>query len=216
MRKKSQTIFRISLIINVILILVISIIAFQFSGKIYDKIASFRSCKIVMLGDSFISRGNWNKDLNRTDIKNSGFGGSTTSHYIGMLKSKVIKFEPEICFIIGGTNDISVGIPLSRTYKNFELIVDTLLKYNIEPVLQSTPFVNQPGDSVVNSKIDSLNHFLNQLATNRKIIYLNINTFLSENKRLKSEYSKDGVHINEKAYKIWISHIKKTLVQKGI
>lgn len=216
MKSRSQIIFRLSLILNLILIIAILLIANNYRCKIFDKVASFKSYNIVMLGDSFTSRGNWNYDLERTDIKNSGKGGSTTSHYVGYLKNAVIKYKPKICFIEGGTNDIGVGIPLSRTFRNYESIVDTLIKYKIEPVLQSTFYVNQPGDSIVNSKIDSLNVFLKNLAEVKNIIFLDLNLDLSENKRLKNEYSKDGVHITEKAYKIWMNEIKKILALKKI
>lgn len=216
MTKINQTIYKLSVILNIIFIVGILLIAYNYRSKIFDKVASFKSYNIVMLGNSFTSRGNWNYDLERTDIKNSGKGGSTTSHYVGYLKNAVIKHKPKICFIEGGTNDIGVGIPLNRTFKNYESIVDTLIKYKIEPVLQSTFYVNQPGDSIVNSKIDSLNVFLKNLAEVKSIIFLNLNSFLSENKRLKNEYSKDGVHINENAYKIWMNEIKKILALKKI
>ena len=208
--------YKLSIILNIILIVGIILIAYYYRSKIFDKVASFRSYNVVMLGNSFTSRGHWNYDLKRIDIKNSGVGGYTTSHYVGMLKKTVIRYKPRICFIEGGTNDVALGIPLIRTFKNYESVIDTLLKYKIEPVIQSTFYVNQPGDSVVNSKIDSLNLFLIELASKRNIIFLNMNSLLSENKRLKSEFSKDGVHINRKAYEIWISEIKRILALKDI
>ena len=216
MSRVNHDVYKLSIILNIILIVGIILIAYYYRSKIFDKVASFRTYKIVMLGNSFTSRGHWNYDLKRTDIKNSGVGGNTTSQYVGLLKKTVIKYQPEICFIEGGTNDIGLGIPLSRTFKNYESIVDTLLEFKIEPVIQSTFYVNQPGDSVVNSKIDSLNLFLTELASKRNVIFLNMNSLLSENKRLKSEFSKDGVHINDKAYKIWINEIRRILAIKDI
>jgi len=216
MKKGNQLFFRLSLILNIFLIFSIMLIAYKYRAKIYDKFASFRTYNIVMFGNSLTSQGNWNIDLNRTDIKNSGTGGFTSSHFVWIIDGSVLKYNPKICFIEGGINDIGVGIPLSRTYKNYESIVDTLIKHKIEPVLQSTLYVNQPYDSVTNSKVDSLNYFLSNLAAKRNIVFLDLNPYLSENKKLKKEFSKDGVHIKESAYKIWIREINKILEIKGI
>lgn len=216
MNFRNRKLFILSISLNVLLLVGLLTIVFTNRSKIFDIIASFKTYRIVMLGDSHTSRGKWNYDLNRTDIKNSGTGGITTSYFVGLIKKQLKTQKPEIYFIQGGTNDIGSGIPLNRTYLNFESVVDTLLKYNIEPVLQSTPYVNQPGDSIINSKIDSLNIFLDKLATGKNIIFIDLNSYISEHKRLKSKYTLDGVHLNEKGYKIWIDQIKLILKQKGI
>jgi lysophospholipase L1-like esterase len=213
---KKKIFLRFSLILNIILILGILLISYKYREKIYEKIASLRKCNIVMFGDSLTAYGDWNKDLNRVDIRNSGTGGFTTSHFVMTINTSVLKYNPQICFIEGGINDIGVGIPLSRTYKNYESIVDTLLKHKIEPILQSTLYVNYLKDSITNSKVDSLNYFISNLAVKRNIIFLDLNLYLSHNKRLKKEFSKDGVHIKENAYEIWIREIAKILKSKGL
>jgi lysophospholipase L1-like esterase len=216
MKKRYLVLLKLSLILNIILIIGIILVIYKYQLKIYDKIVSHGPCKIVMFGNSLTAQGNWNEDLNRLDIKNSGKSGFTTSQFVYILYSSVIQYKPEICFIEGGINDIGTGIPLSRTYKNYESIVDTLIKYKIEPVLQSTLYVNQANDSVVNSKVDSLNYFLLKLASKKNVMYLELNPYLSENKRLKKEFSKDGIHLKESAYKIWVREVKKILDLKGI
>jgi len=216
MKTIKQIFIKFSIILNDVLINYIILIINKLKAKIYDKVASFRTSNIVMFGNSLTAGGKWNADLNRFDIKNSGTVGFTSSHFVWILDSAVIKYKPKICFIEGGINDIGVGIPLSRTYENYELIVDTLIINKIEPVLQSTLYINQPDDSVSNSKVDSLNYFLSNLAAKRKITFLDLNQFLSANKRLKMEYTIDGVHIKKNAYKIWTHEIAKILKNKGI
>jgi len=216
---KNKFIFKISIILNCILIVGILFIGYKLRTKLYDKLASKKSYNIVMFGNSLTAGGKWNYDLNRFDIKNSGTGGFTTSHFVWILKGAVLQYNPKICFIEGGINDIGVGIPLSRTISNYNSIVDTLLKYHIEPVLQSTFYVNYPNDSLtnlMNSKVDSLNNYLSTLANIKGINYLNLNQFLSENGRLKKDLNRDGVHINEIGYKIWTREIEKILKFKGL
>lgn len=167
---------------------------------------------IVQFGDSIISNGNWNDLLGRSDVQNSGFGGFTTSHLVWLIKRNVIAYDPEICFIEGGINDISVGIPMERIKANYQGLIDTLMSNDITPIVQSTLYqVDQPKSKVM---IDSLNNFLMAYCAQKSIRYLDVNSRLSDEKGLKSEYSTDGTHINKKAYLIWAEEIKKVLKTK--
>jgi len=218
-QKKNKILIRLSIILNIILIIGIFFTAYQFRTKIYDKIASSKTYNVVMFGNSLTAGGDWNKDLKRIDIKNSGTGGFTTSHFVWILNEEVIQYKPKICFIEGGINDIGVGIPLNRTFWNYQSIVDTLLNHQIEPVLQSTFYVNYPNDSITNitnSRVDSLNIYLSALANKKGIRYVDLNQFLSENGRLKKELNMDGVHINEYGYKIWVKEVDRILKLKKI
>ena len=172
-----------------------------------------------MFGNSLTAGGKWNKELNRLDIKNSGVGNFTTSNFVWILNKAVIQFKPKICFIEGGINDIGIGIPLKRTFRNYQSIVDTILRHKIEPVLQSTFYVNYPNDSTtnfINSRVDSLNSYLSVLANKNGIGYIDLNYLLSENGRLKKEYSRDGLHINDLGYDIWIREVDRILRSKGL
>ncbi|MDP2338703.1 MAG: GDSL-type esterase/lipase family protein [Bacteroidota bacterium] len=216
MRKKNQVLFRLSIIMNVIVIIGILGFLYKNTHKKNEQAVSDRAYNVVMFGNSLTAGGNWNQELNRLNVKNSGFPGFTTSHFVWLLNDEVLKFKPKICFIEGGINDIGVGIPLKRTCENYEAIVETLMKNKIEPVLQSTLYVHRPDDSIMNSAADSLNYFLASLASRKNLLYLNLNQFLSENKRLKEEFTTDGTHLKESAYKIWIREIEKILKRKGI
>jgi len=217
--KKVNMVFRFSLIINVILIIGFILVAYKFRSKIYDSAVIQSSYSIIMLGDGFTSGGIWNKDLNRVDIKNSGNGGFTTSHFIWTLNDHVIKYNPKICFIEGGINDIGLGIPLNRTFMNYQSIVDSLLQHQIEPVLQSVFYSDYPNaneSSQKKSKVDSLNIYLSRLAIKKKITYIDLDQYLSENGKLKKELTKEDYRINELGYKIWAKEVEKILNKKGI
>lgn len=54
------------------------------------------------------------------------------------------------------------------------------MTYKIDPALLSTLFVHEIGDSITNSKVDSLNAFLLQLAYKKDIQYIDFNKFLKE------------------------------------
>jgi lysophospholipase L1-like esterase len=216
---KTKISYNFLIILNGVLIIVILCAGYKFRTNIYEMIEPEKSYNIVMFGNSLTAGGQWDAELNRFDIKNSGTKGFTTSHFVWILNGAVLKYNPKICFIEGGINDIGVGIPLTRTCNNYNSIVDTLLKHRIKPILQSTFYVNYPNDSLnvlYNSKVDSLNFYLSTLANKKGITYLNLNQYLSDHGRLRKELNMDGIHINELGYKIWTREVDKILKSKGL
>ena len=214
--KKRKILLVISILLNVFLITLVTILAFWFRGELRQKFSPHVKTNIVMLGTSLTSGGRWNLELKRKDIVNSGFGGSTSAHFLWEIKKNVLDYKPKICFIEGGTNDVLIGVPLYRTFINYKILLDTLIKNNIEPVLTGTFFLRLPNDAEMNSRIDSLDKFMKETAAHRHLEYIDLNKDISENNRLKEEYSGDGVHIKRKAYKFWLAEVEKILSKKGI
>jgi lysophospholipase L1-like esterase len=202
-----------SLILNGIFIVLFVITAIAFKEEILRKINERRGkAGIVMFGDSIIKKGDWRRLLDRRDIMISGFDGFTTSHLKGLVKKHVVDYEPEICFMAAGINDILVGIPLERTKSNYAAILDTLLSNSITPVLQSTLY--QEDNPYSKEKVDSLNAFLRNICEQKFIPFLDINSILSDDKGLSPPYSKDGTHLTPEAYRAWSEEIKTFLSSK--
>ncbi|MGE8302592.1 MAG: SGNH/GDSL hydrolase family protein [Sphingobacterium paramultivorum] len=164
---------------------------------------------IVMFGDSITKGGDWATLLGRSDVKNSGFPGFTTSHLVWLLKENVIDLKPRVCFLEGGINDIGVGIPLERTKSNYRSLIDGLKEHQIVPVVQSILYQQDNPESKV--QVDSLNSYLNAYCQSKGVYYLDINGKLSSSKGLNAQYTTDGTHINQEAYGIWASEVKNLL-----
>lgn len=164
---------------------------------------------IVMFGDSITKGGDWATLLGRSDVKNSGFPGFTTSHLVWLLKENAIDLKPRVCFLEGGINDIGVGIPLERTKSNYRSLIDGLKEHQIVPVVQSILYQQDNQESKV--QVDSLNSYLNAYCQSKGIYYLDINGKLSSSKGLNAQYTTDGTHINQVAYEIWATEVKKLL-----
>lgn len=203
-------VYNVSLILNGVFIILFVALGFKLKETIIQKIIDKKEiAKIVQFGDSIIEGGKWNDLLERNDVKNSGFGGFTTSHLRWLIKENVIDFKPEICFIEGGINDIGVGIPLERIKVNYKSLLDTLISYNIVPIVQSTLYqVNNPESKIM---VDSLNTFLINYCKQKSIRFLNINSKLSTDTGLNTKYSIDGTHLTESGYLIWGKEIKDLL-----
>lgn len=172
-----------------------------------------QNCEIVMLGNSLTYGGNWNELLKRNNVKNSGYGGFTTQHFIWLLPEAVYKYKPKICLIEGGINDIGVGVPVGRIYRNLVAIADSLRSRRIIPVYQLT-FHQYNTDQ--NDEVDSLNRMVRRYATAQKITVVDINPLLSENGELKKEFTTDGTHLTPAAYIIWAAEVNKLLSEYGL
>lgn len=216
--KHIQISLLISLVFNVLFAAIIAFAAFRFRAEIYKKLTANRTYTIVMFGNSLTDHGKWSSELKRSDVRNSGFPGFTTFNYFHVIDKHVIRHQPKLCFLEGGINDLGLGVPIESIKRNFRIIVDKLLSNKIEPVIQSVLYVNYPWEitnQTTNTQVDSLNHFLRNLAEEKNLTFVDINRRLSENGKLKSEYHLDGLHLNKKAYKVWAEEVNKVLKEKG-
>jgi len=186
--------------------LLAGILIFSYRHEIEHRL--WKHYSIVFFGDSITYNGDWRSFKGNFDVRNSGFPGFTTSHLVWLMNENVIKYKPDTCYIMAGINDIGVGIPLNRTQLNYQNIVDSLLRHKIVPVIQSTLYTRTPEE---NDKVDSLNMFLKNLSSQRKITFINVNQLLSKDRMLKKELTIDGVHLNKKGYTLWKSLLQRPL-----
>jgi hypothetical protein len=125
------------------------------SGFVYSAISKERidrilsespdEVKLCFLGNSITEGGkDWNQKLNGKYIRNCGQGGYTTRQMSWLMEPTVLSVSPTHCFIMGGINDISLGIyihfllylfPLCTLYI---LIIDS--QYRSDPSLKECPF----------------------------------------------------------------------------
>ena len=169
--------------------------------------------KIAMLGNSITEKGgDWNVWLGRKDVLNSGQGGYTTQQFTWLIDSCVFATKPEYCFIMGGINDISLGIPVDRIFSNYKYILSQLGKNKIQVVVQSTLYQANNPESY--QKVTELNGLLIAWCNKRSIPFINLNTEMSDEKGLKQELTTDGTHLTDAGYGIW-SGILKKFMQKN-
>jgi lysophospholipase L1-like esterase len=200
---------KISLILNFIFILIIILLSYKYVQKSIDRTFLDKDIEIVMFGNSITAWGEWETLLDRNDLLTSGFPGYTSSHLKLLIANNVIKYNPVICFIMVGINDIQLGIPMHLIKSNYISMLEDLKKNRITPVVESVLYaVDNPE---INNEVDSLNRFLIDYCNTNNIDYLDINTKLSTSNGLKPEYSTDGIHLNKKAYDIWAQEIKRFL-----
>ncbi len=188
---------------------------FFYRNKLYQRfLNNSENVTIVMYGNSIVAQGKWTELLLRTDVANSGLPGRVTYHFLQEIKSQVLDKNPQVCFLMGGINDITVGVEESITFDNYSKIIAILQKHHIVPVISATLYEQNDPDSKV--KIDRLNKYLAEYCETENIIFINPNQYLSDSLGLKPEFAVDKTHINEKAYRLWAKDMKEVLEKLGI
>jgi len=209
---KTKSIFLISLLFNIIFLITG---AYIFRDKWIQKIVAMQGdAKIVMFGNSLTAQGKWVELLGRTDVLNNGFPGLCTYHFLSLLQPHVIDKHPSVCFIEAGINDITVGVAQEKIRQNYQVILETIAKNGITPVVTLTLY--EQNDPESKKEVISLNEFLIAYCKKNKIGYLDLNQYLSDSTGLKKEFARDKTHLNAAAYKIWASEIDKILKRMNL
>ncbi|WP_149240627.1 GDSL-type esterase/lipase family protein [Dyadobacter sp. 32] len=212
---KQKNVLALSLLLNIIFLASFATLAFIYRDKLAQRYVTWKGQgKIVMYGNSITAQGKWVELLGRTDVINSGLPGQCTYTFLDMLQSQVIDLDPEICFVMGGINDITVGVSPEKLQKNYQSILESLVEHHITPVVTLTLYERKEADS--HQEVKQLNEFLIKYCNSQKIAYLDLNQYLCDSAGLKQAYSIDKTHLNYKAYQIWAGEISKILTKKGI
>jgi len=170
--------------------------------SLYETLTANNTYKIAMLGDSITDWGEWNELFERNDIINRGISGDSTDGILKRLDG--INSSVSKVFIMIGINDIGKGKSVDYVFNNYKKIVTMLKQKNIQPIIQSTLFVNPVKiHNRKNSDIEELNNKLKKYAIENDLVYIDLNMKLSKDKKLQSDYSYDGLHLNGDGYKAW-------------
>lgn len=164
---------------------------------------------IVILGNSITEQVSWNELLGRNDIANRGISGDITEGMLLRMDS-VLKLRPALCFFMGGVNDITRRVSYENTFSNITEIVNILTSEGIEAIVQSVLYT---GDGFFSSDhnnpiITRLNHDLKKLCAEKDITFLDLNAHLSQNGKLRPEFTHDGLHLNAEGYAVWSKVLK--------
>lgn len=175
--------------------------------------------KILMLGNSIIRQGNWSQLLKRQDIINRGISGDNLPCICDRLKY-LKDVNAKIWFIEGGINDLPQRAP-AFLFERYKEIISFAKSENAIPVINLIFYLSpQAGEKFslradykkINEMISELNFMLIDYAKKNNISTIDLNKIISdENNVLKKEYTTDGVHLSDLAYKVWSIEITKVL-----
>ena len=175
----------------------------QLQTALYDIYKTDRA-EIVMLGNSITHGVNWNELLGRSDIAERGIPGDGLRDYLGRMEY-VYRLKPKLCFIMGGVNDIYTGYPPELIAANYFKVIEALQSHEIVPVIESSLHVSSKYilSDIKNHEISVLNNLLKSYAEKHNIIFIDLNSRMSSEGKLRSELTFDGIHLNAEGYAVW-------------
>ncbi len=199
----------------------------------FDRINEFKNGsigfnKIVFLGNS-ITYGmrNYETAFDVNNIVNRGISGDYTEGVLGRL-NEVIYYKPIAVFLLIGLNDFFDDNTLrpERTPENIgknifriantikkgspdsKIYIQTIMPINNKQYLEDKPYVEflwSKYKPSINKQIIQLNNFIKQIEDFEIIdVYP---SFVNSSGSMKRNLSRDGVHLNENGYKIWIKQL---------
>jgi len=162
--------------------------------------------KIIMLGNSLTEQGQWSELLQNPDVLNRGIAGDLTNGVLDRLDG-IVASKPTKIFLMIGINDLLFHSP-SQILSNYEQIIQRITTESPETALycQSLLPVN---DLVRRNGMDladilAINQGIEQLTRQYQVTYINLHPlFTDSDGRLKAEWTKDGIHLDAPAYKVW-------------
>ena len=137
-----------------------------------------------------------------------GISGQTTPQMLLRFRPDVIDLAPKVVVILAGTNDIAGNtgpMTVPQIAGNIFSMAELAKAHGIKVVISSVmPVAKYPWSPEVESvkPIKELNAMLKEYADKNNIVYLDYFPALSNDQRgMKKEYSKDGVHPTMEGYK---------------
>jgi len=166
--------------------------------------AAIRGSRAVAIGDSITAMGSTAALLNANYFnlacllaggrlraaRNSGVAGNTTAQMLARIQSDVIAFAPNICLILGGTNDVPTGT--AAPIANIKSMVTQLAAAGITPVLCTIP----PRNDGFHAAITALNGWIAAYALQQGVPLLDFYTALVDpvTGNYKAGLNADNVH----------------------
>jgi lysophospholipase L1-like esterase len=171
--------------------------------------------KIIFVGNSITEMGEWQKLFNDSTIINRGIGGDITFGLLKRLNDIIIR-KPSHLFIKIGINDIGKDIPDAVIADNIRKIIRKVQAGSPEtkiylqsmlPVNPSYPRFPQHYDK--QERVIKTNLLLKAVAKNCNVRFVDLfPLFLDSKKLLDKQFTNDGLHLNQKGYKIWADYLK--------
>lgn len=175
---------------------------------------------IVMVGNSLTENGgDWNKRLNKKNIRNRGIIGDETLG-IDQRLFQILQGKPQKLFLMTGINDISHGLSADSVVSLITKVVETIQTESphTKLYLQSLLPINESFGryKTMTGKTDlipEVNNKLEILAQKKRITFIDLfPLFTQKNSNImQKELTTDGLHLTEKGYEIWSKALKRYL-----
>lgn len=174
----------------------------------------------LFVGDFYTDKFNFD-NLDYKYVKECG-EDYTTDDILNDMKNKIYLYNPSIVFIQLGINDLDSGKSEDDIVDNISKIIDGIkenrpyAKIYIESLYPINKDVDDFDDDILDDEIDnelisSLNSKIKKITEEKKVNYLDIYSFISEDNKLSDKYSDNGIYLNEDGYMKILKEIKRVV-----
>jgi lysophospholipase L1-like esterase len=169
---------------------------------------------IVFLGNSITEGGgDWSKKFKIPNIKNRGISGDVTDGVLLRL-GEIYYFKPKVVFILIGINDLfNAEITADYVGKNVIKIANAIKGHcpNTKVYVQT---ILPTAHEFLRKKIQETNNVISKGLNTKSVALIDLHSvFSTDGDLLISDYTHDGLHLNDKGYKLWVTQIE-DLVEK--
>jgi acyl-CoA thioesterase-1 len=126
---------------------------------------------------------------------NLGVHGNTTAQMLARFPAEIPGHHYTAVFILGGTNDILLGINPAITVRNLSRMVDEARAVGAEPVLAEIPDIYQKNHAY-NEQVRQLNEQITALAQAKHLKLVDYYDVTHNH----PGYESDGVHMKRRGY----------------
>jgi lysophospholipase L1-like esterase len=161
--------------------------------------------KALFIGDSITEGFDLHHHFPGQGFVNHGYSGYSSEEVLNIMSGEWFAVNPDVVFICLGTNDLARSAGADEIVRNLEMMINNISIHAPSAKIYLTSLFptrhNQPRPNPV---IRNLNAQLHALALKLQVNYLHLHPFFSDvNGQLKLGYTNDGLHLNNKAYKMW-------------
>ena len=134
------------------------------------------------------------------EVVNKGVNGDLTEQMLARFDADVIRLSSKIVIILGGSNDLGWGIPTREVFSNLCEMYALSLRKRVIPIACTIPSISG-FDEGIPPRI-TLNELIRQYCSGRGLQCADLFSATTEKatKRLASQYSRDGLHLNTRGY----------------
>lgn len=140
-------------------------------------------------------------------VYNRGISGDTSDRLLERMDKNALNINPDIVYILVGTNDIEKGIEHSIIISNINNIIDKCKDKGVKKIIVSGLYpVNKSINSCMvgkrtNNEIIELNNKIKSATTQKNVLFSDLTAVLADSDgNFIKDYTYDGLHPNAKGY----------------
>jgi len=137
----------------------------------------------------------------RLQVINKGLNGDLTEGMLSQIDRDVLQLSPSDIIILGGTNDIGWGIPVTEIYSNLEGMYDKVILHGVRLIACAVPSI-LGYDSLIPPRV-RLNRMIHGYCEAKGVKYVDLFSATADTatQRLSPKYSNDGLHLSADGYR---------------